>query len=1007
MKKKIVLSIFSFWLLSVGSSWAALPDGGSPADENTEVNDADRQRVQTVQGIVTDKDGEPIIGVTIVVNGTTKGTTTDIDGKFSIEVDRSAVLTFAYLGYMQQEVPVGRQRFLRVVMSEDTETLEEVVVIGYGTAKRSNLTGAVSSVTNEQFKAQPVKDVTEILQGRMAGVQASSYTGGQLGAEANVRVRGVSSINFGNDPLWVVDGVIGGSVTNPADIASIEVLKDASSTAIYGSRGANGVILVTTKRGSVGKPQVQISSEIGLSNFPKRFDIMNAYEYAQALEQMTDTRFSAEDMEAFRNGTKGVDYQDLMLQRGISQDYKLSISGGSARNKYMVSGLFLNQTGMTAESKLRRIGFHANMDSQVTDWLNVVTNLEGSTETTHNTGADLMVMANYSPAMDLTDENGVYQRDPYCSISANPYGALKVNDSDGENYNVKGYVDFRFNIIDGLTFSAQGAFNLLNASSYSFSSTKREPSAISSMGNSMNRTVTYQETNNLTWQKDFNGHNITATGVFELYMKEYKNVGVSGQDLLSEKTGYWNINSVQSGLTGATNYTKESMVSAFGRVMYNYKNRYYLTGTIRADGSSKFMNHKWGYFPSAAVAWNIAQENFMQGQDIFQDLKLRGSFGVTGNQAINAYGTLGLLTLANYSYGTGSLYPGYWESTYASPDLTWEKTYSYDAGIDISMLNRRLFLTVDWYKKNTKDLLFAKTIPYFNGGGSYWSNVGEMYSTGWEFTVEASPVRTLDFEWNTSFTASYLRTEVTDLDGEDYLIPDATRGGLMEGNVFIMKEGLPISNFNLFKWVGFDENGANLYQTADGGTTTSPVDADRVVMGNPIPKWNLGWNNTFTYKNWELNVFFRASTGFQRLNVTRFAMTTMIPESRFITSKEGFEKNWDVVANKADAEFASSSNSLNRSTPRSSQWLEDADFLRLQNISLSYLLPRKVTKFADITLGVSAQNLFTLTKYKGLDPESSTTSATTTGAVSDKELGLDYGSYPSARTFTFTVKLGF
>ena len=463
--KKFVLGIFSFWILSAGSGWAALPDGGSPADENTEVNDADKQRVQTVQGIVTDKDGEPIIGVTIVVNGTTKGTTTDIDGKFAIDVDRNAVLTFAYLGYRQQEVPVGRQRFLRVVMSEDTETLEEVVVIGYGTAKRSNLTGAVSSVTNEQFKAQPVKDVTEILQGRMAGVQASSYTGGQLGAEANVRVRGVSSINFGNDPLWVVDGVIGGSVTNPADIASIEVLKDASSTAIYGSRGANGVIVVTTKRGSVGRPQVQISSEIGLSNFPKRFDIMNAYEYAQALEQMTDTRFSAEDMEAFRNGTKGVDYQDLMLQRGISQDYKLSISGGSARNKYMVSGLFLNQTGMTAESKLRRIGFHANMDSQVTDWLNVVTNIEGSTETTHNTGADLMVMANYSPAMDLTDENGVYQRDPYCSISANPYGALKVNDSDGENYNVKGYVDFRFNIIDGLTFSAQGAFNLLNASS--------------------------------------------------------------------------------------------------------------------------------------------------------------------------------------------------------------------------------------------------------------------------------------------------------------------------------------------------------------------------------------------------------------------------------------------------------------------------------------------------------------------------------------------------------------
>ena len=555
---------------------------------------------------------------------------------------------------------------------------------------------------------QPVKKASEILQGRMAGVQASSYTGGQLGQDANIRVRGVSSINFGNDPLWVVDGVIGGSVTNPADIASIEVLKDASSTAIYGSRGANGVILVTTKHGTTGKARVEVSSEIGISNIPKRFDLMNPFEYAQALQNMTDTRFSNEDMAAFQNGTKGVDYQNLMLQTGISQDYKLSISGGSKKTKYMVSGLFLDQTGITAQSHLRRFGFRTNLDSKVTPWLNIVTNVEASTESSHNTGADLFVMANYSPAMDLTDADGVYQKDPYCSIAANPYGALMANDYDGENYNVKGMVDFRFNILEGLTFSAQGSFNLLNASSYSFSSSKREPSAISSMGNSMNRTVTYQETNNLTYQKSFGDHSLTATGVFEIYSKEYKNVGVSGQDLLSEKTGYWNIKATQSGLTGTTNYSKEQMVSAFGRVMYNYKNRYYLTGTIRADGSSKFMNNKWGYFPSAAAAWNITEEKFMENQNLFQLLKLRTSFGVTGNQAINAYGTLGLMTLANYSYGTGSLYPGYWQSTFSAPDLTWEKTYSYDAGIDISMLNHRLNLTVTGTEKTQKICFLQK-----------------------------------------------------------------------------------------------------------------------------------------------------------------------------------------------------------------------------------------------------------------------------------------------------------
>lgn len=301
--KKTILSVFSFLLLlgngyPVYASHNYLPDGNNPEVDNN------LKKQKTIQGVVTDTNGEPIIGVTIIEKGTTNGTTSDIDGKFSLKVSNHALLTFSYLSYVQQEIPVTGQKFLKVTMHEDSETLEEVVVIGYGTAKRNNLTGAVSSVNSDQFKMQPVKKASEILQGRMAGVQASSYTGGQLGQDANIRVRGVSSINFGNDPLWVVDGVIGGSVTNPADIASIEVLKDASSTAIYGSRGANGVILVTTKHGTTGKARVEVSSEIGISNIPKRFDLMNPFEYAQALQNMTDTRFSNEDMAAFQNGTK-------------------------------------------------------------------------------------------------------------------------------------------------------------------------------------------------------------------------------------------------------------------------------------------------------------------------------------------------------------------------------------------------------------------------------------------------------------------------------------------------------------------------------------------------------------------------------------------------------------------------------------------------------------------------------------------------------------------------------
>ena len=857
------------------------------------------QQAREINGKIVDANGEPVIGANVIEKGTGNGTVSDIDGNFSLSVAAGATLSVSYIGYLEQEITIreGQTRLL-VKLQEDTQRLDEVVVVGYGTVRKRDLTGAVTSVSDSQFDAQPVKKMSEILQGRVAGVQASSYSGGQLGTDANIRIRGVSSINFGNDPLWVIDGVFGGpaSITNPDDIASIEILKDASSTAIYGSRGANGVILVTTKRGQAGKPHVSVSGEIGISNIPKRLDQLSAYEYAQALEAMTDTRFSEEEMNGYRTGALGLDWQDLIFQTGVSQDYKLNISGGSEKNRYFVSGLFLNQTGVTEESKLKRYGFRANLDSDVTNWLNITTNIEGSVETTHNTAANLMDMANYSPTMELTDENGVYQRDPYSSQNASPYGLLKARDTDAERYNVNGYVDLKFKIIDGLTFSALGSMALTNGSNYYFTSTKAWPSAISGMSNSMNRTVTLQNTNNLTYQKQFGDHSLTATGVFEIYQKEYKTVGVSGNDLLSEKVGYWNVSAVQSGLSGSTSYTKEQMVSAFGRVMYNYKNRYYATATLRADGSSKFINNKWGYFPSGALAWNVSEEEFMKEQELFQQLKLRASVGATGNQAIGTYGTLGLLTLANYTYGMETLYPGFWLNTYASPDLTWEKTYSFDVGVDATLLDQRLSLTIDWYRKNTKDLLFQKSIPMFYGGGSYWDNVGEMYSTGVELSATAYPVRTKDFEWQTILTASSLKTEVTNLGGEEFLIPDAGRNNGLIEDVYYMEEGLPISNFHLWEWAGIDDNGANLYRTKDGGVTTSPSDEDRVVTGNPIPKWNFGWNNTLRYKNWEMNIFFRGSTGFQRLNMVRMSTSTMNAFGRFITSRDGYYNSWDVVA---------------------------------------------------------------------------------------------------------------
>lgn len=959
------------------------------------------QNKTSLTGYIYDDAGKPLPGAMARVTGAAIGAYADADGKFIIEATSGTALEFSFIGFEDQKLSAAEG--MKVFLKESVNALEELVVVGYGTAKKSDLTGAVGSVNEKSFAAQPIKNASEALQGRMAGVTVTSFEGAKLGAGSNIRVRGVSSINFGNDPLWVVDGVIGGSVSNMSDIASIEVLKDASSTAIYGSRGANGVILVTTKKGKSGRANVSFTSDVTVGKIAKTYDLLSAGEYAEALEKLTDFRFSPEDLQAYKSGAKGIDWQKAAFQNTLYQDYKLSISGGSEKTHYYISGNFLDQKAITIGGKLRQYGFRARVDTEVYKWLSVDANISGYQQTTAGNDVDTFEIINYSPAMELTDENGVYQNDPFCSIAANPMAKLKTKQSDAESYVVNGSIDLKFKIIDGLTFTTQGSFNIANSSGYGFRSSKYGPNSSSTMSNSMSRSRAYQNTNNLTYTKSFGSHNLTATAVYEIFKQTGTGVGVSGTDLLSEKTGYWNIGAVKNPGKGSTSYWSQQMLSAFGRVMYNYANKYYATATVRADGSSKFMENKWGWFPSGAIAWDASKETFVKNWNVFDQLKLRASYGVAGNQAIGAYGTLGLLSLENYAYGTGKMYPGYWEETMASPNLTWEKTESYDVGVDLSVLGGRLSATVDWYRKNTNDILFNKTIPMLNGGGSFWANVGKLYSTGVDITIDAHPVQSSDFDWQTTLTASYLRTEVTDLDGEDFLIPGDQVTSLGKGYFFRMEKGKPTSNLYLYKWEGLDENGVNLYRTADGGTSTNPVDDDRILTGQLVPKWTLGWNNTFRYKHWEANVFFRASLGSERLNMLKYAQTSRFDQSKFITSREGYYRNWDVVSNKADAKYASFKNQTTNGfvVPWTTEWLEDASFLRLQNLSLAYTFTRDLTKFADITLGVSAQNLFTITGYSGYDPES------ISDCNNDTSVGLDYGAYPGVRTFTFSLKLGF
>ena len=966
-----------------------------------------QQAKRQISGTVLDDSGEPVIGANVVEKGTTNGIITNADGKFTLNVGANAVLQVTYIGYVAQEVAVGNQQNVTITLSEDTQALEEVVVIGYGVVKKSDLTGSVSSVSNKQFKDQPIVRVEDALQGRMAGVEVTSIAGAP-GGDVKIRVRGTTSINKGNDPLYVVDGIVretGLSGINTDDIQSIEVLKDASSTAIYGSRGANGVVLISTRKGSEGKPQLNVDAQVGISVIGKRYDMLSAYEYATALNDISGIEsFSSSDLAAYKSGARGIDWQDELLQTGISQNYKLNFSGGNNTTRYFISGNVLDQEGIVITTGYKRYQFRTNVDTKITPWLNVTSDLSVSRSESHNNniysggkGNILWTALNYSPTIEMKDENGKYYRDPINNANGeNPVGNLRERDSDNLSNFVNGNLVLRFDIIKGLTFSVQGGFNFRNSKGYGFQSTKAFNT--NSMSNNDGQTFTWQNTNNLTYTNTFGDHSITLMGVYEASQAEWRNMGISGTNLLTESVRYWNVG-IASSRSESNSFSAQSMSSWLGRLMYSYKGRYLLTGTFRADGSSKFQgDNKWGYFPSGALAWNVAEEDFMKENGLFQQMKLRASAGVIGNQAIGAYETLGMLSGNSYSYGTTTRYTGYWANSFSSPDLTWEKTVQYDIGADFSVLNQRINVSFDWFLKQTKDILLQKSIPGYNGGGNFWVNQGEVKNTGVELSVNAFPVRG-KLTWESTFNASYLKNEVVDLAGDPYLLGQTPASGLVEGCT-ILQPGYPVGSFFLYQWDGFDSNGNNIYHDYNNNGVFDS--GDKTIVGKANPDWTFGWNNMVYWKNWEFNIFLNAAVGLDKLNITRFTMASQVGDSRFITLRDSYYKNWDMVSNKADAQFPSARSGSNVYRGESTMWLENANFLKVRNISVAYNIPKSVSKVADIRLSLSCQNALTITGYKGMDPEAISIQGST-----DINNGMDAGAYPTPRIFTVGAKITF
>ncbi len=972
---------------------------GAPQMQAAQAPVAVAAPVQTVSGTVLSNENEPLIGVTVTEKGTNNVAVTDTNGHYSIKVANGSTLVFAYVGFTTQDVKVNGST-LNVVLQENT-TLSEVVVIGYGTVRKADMAGSVSVVDSKSFKDQPITEVSEALQGRVSGVNV--ITDGTPGGTVKIRVRGSNSINKSNEPLYVVDGLVresGLTGINTEDIASMQVLKDASSTAIYGSRGANGVIIITTKTGKVGESHITLDASVGVSSATRLPKEMNAQQYAQALVKYRGINESL--LTNYLNGTdQGTDWQDEVFGTGVTQNYKVVFTKGVQGLQTYVSGNYMKHEGLVKGSSYERFAARANLKGDVAKWLNVSADVSAS----HGVGRGSGGMAlganalwstfNYSPTMAIFTDDGYYAKDQYNSIQDNPIGQIS-SPSKRVSDIFNGHIDLRFNITDGLTLTSSNGVDYYNYYGYSQSLKIANPDTKpSNMSNSNTNRWLLQSSNNLTYTHDWNKvHNLTATAVWEATRSYTKAMSISGTNLKTESVGWWDVNNAAS-IAASNSYSEWSLLSAVARVIYSYNNRYMFTGTFRADGSSRLSNNKWAYFPSVAAAWTISNEDFMESiRPTLNNLKLRASWGIIGNQDIDPYSTLAMMSATSTYFDSTTATTGYWANQIVDSNLKWEKTKQVDVGIDAGFLNNRIDVSLDWYYKRTSDALLQTSLANYLGGSSYFINAGEVSNTGIDVSINAGVIETKDFSWNTGFNLSYMKNKVEKMTALEPIIYAENMASII--NQFaIVKEGEPIGALYGYRWAGLDADGYDTYYTADGGTSRNPSADDRVVIGKSTPDVTFGWNNSLRYKNWSLNAFFNAQFGADRLNALRWAMNTITGNSYFVTDATWLDELGKTIADPSKTEN-------NQCMAESTKWLEKADYFRCENITLAYDFNKATTRFADVRLSLSVQNLFTITSYKGSNPSNYNFHSS-----ADWKSGVDMGGMPCPRTVTFGARFTF
>jgi TonB-linked SusC/RagA family outer membrane protein len=989
------------------------------------------QQQNSVSGKVTDTNNQPLPGVTVVVKGTTQGTVTNANGNYTLSnIPENATLQFSFVGMKTQEIIVGDQTSITIKMEEDAFGIEEVVAVGYGTMRKSDLTGSVVSVKSDQLVSFPVSGAVQALQGRAAGVQISSNNG-DPGGSMRVRVRGGTSINASSDPIFVVDGFVGGILPPPEDIESIEILKDASATAIYGSRGANGVIMVTTKKGTKGKTRIEFNTSYSSQKEIKRLDLLNAQQYTEITKEAFPNYVSSGD---------NTDWQDVIFQNGAIQNYQLSFSGGNDNVNYYLSGLVYDQEGVIIGSGFNKYSITSNINLNATEKLKIGLNLYGERSLTDGVptqeisgGADQAGVV--GSALKFMPDQGIYRTDGTYTTAAmhdpidNPYAIINEYTNDIVGDRLQANFSAEYKLLKDLSFKTTFGASTSNSRTGEYYTTLlnrgRSYGGLGTISSSKNTNLATE--NYFSYNTTFASvHRFGAMAGYSYQTYRRESWMASSSKFITDAVSFWNLGSGAVTQIPSSSLTEGKLASFYSRVNYGFNDKYLITFNARYDGSSNFSkNHKWAFFPSGAIAWNMKNEPFMENVSVTNQWKWRGSYGVTGNQAIGAYQTLATLTNV-FSIVNGVAVNAVRPSSVANDDLTWETTAQMNIGTDIGFFDSRLTLTVDYYRMVTSDLLFSVPLPQYSGYSTQLKNIGKVENKGFEFTVSGK-ILTGQLKWNMDMNLSTNRNEILELpDGKDILYGSGPGHLISLGNTQILRVGAPVGSMygyiydgvyqqgdTFIPGSGFEQvAGGEKFRDIDGkkdanGVLTGEPDgtlnaSDQTIIGNPHPDFFYGFNNELKWRSFDLNIFIQGSQGNDILSYTLLELETL---GKPINSTTEALNRWTPTNTNTDVPMKTAA----RSERVSSRFIFDGSYVRVKNIMLGYNMPKPVLDKLNIEklrLYVSGQNLLTFTNYPGYDPEVNYRGSGS-GADSNRNQGLDYASYPNVKSYTVGLNIVF